>query len=163
MRKTTGQKEFLEAYDAYADAIFRFCFFRTNDRELAKDLTQETFMKAWGYIEKGGVIKNMGAFLYQLAGNLVIDWYRKKKTESLDALVEDGFELADPLANTGESAEISEMMKIIKKLSRGDQNLIQWRYVEELSAKEIAVILGERENVVSVRLHRAMEKLRKIL
>ena len=47
------QKEFEKAYDLYADAIFRHCYLRVSDRELAKDLMQEAFMKTWEYLASG--------------------------------------------------------------------------------------------------------------
>ena len=52
------EKEFLDAYQQYADAIYRHCFFRVYNRDLAQDLTQETFIKTWKYISEGKEIKN---------------------------------------------------------------------------------------------------------
>src|SRR3989344_6754531 len=92
------EKTFLDTYNTYSDQIFRFVFFKLNDREKAKDFTQEVFMKTWLYISKNGLVENDKAFLYKIANNLVIDEYRKKgrvNVKSLDELLEDGLDLGE--------------------------------------------------------------------
>ena len=51
--RSSKEEEFLRAYEEFADAIFRHCYFRISDREVAKDLTQETFTRTWKYIVDG--------------------------------------------------------------------------------------------------------------
>jgi DNA-directed RNA polymerase specialized sigma24 family protein len=86
------ENEFMQAYDNFADAIFRHCYYRVFDRERGKDLMQETFMRAWQYLNKGEKVLNMRAFLYRIANNLIIDESRKKKEQSLEQLQEAGFD-----------------------------------------------------------------------
>ena len=62
--------DFADAYDAYADAIFRHCAFRCFNRERARELMQETFIKAWDFLVSGKDIDNVQAFLYKTANNL---------------------------------------------------------------------------------------------
>src|SRR3989344_5220124 len=88
------EMEFIKSYDAYADAIFRHCYFRLYDREEAKDAVQETFLRAWNYSKKNK-IDNMRALLYRIARNIVADKWRKKKMSSLDELLENWFEPSD--------------------------------------------------------------------
>jgi RNA polymerase sigma-70 factor (ECF subfamily) len=158
MRKSI-EKQFLAAYEAYADAIFRYCFFKTKDQDLAKDLVQQTFLKAWVYLGQDHQIDNFRAFLYRLAGNLIIDWYRKRKAESLEKLADKGFEPADRHTSPDTQAEVAWMLKVLDTLDPADQELIIWRYVEDLSPRTIAEMLHEKENNVSVRIHRAKERL----
>lgn len=155
--------ELLRAYDAHADAIFRHCYFKTGERELAQDMTQDVFLKTWSYMQQKHSIENMRAFLYRLADNLVIDWYRKRKASSLDALVDAGFEPADADQKLEVRAEASLALAKLRELGEDDQKLITWRFVEDLSPGEIAEIVGQSENVISVRLHRALKKLRSLL
>src|SRR3990167_4352630 len=92
------KQEFAKAYDEFADAIFRHCYFRLSNREKAKDMMQETFMRVWSYMEKGNTIEftKIRPFLYKTASNLIIDEYRRNKHElSLDLLREDGFEILE--------------------------------------------------------------------
>ena len=70
--KSDLQEGFLNAYDAYADAIYRHCFFRVFSKERAEELAQETFMKTWEYVARGNVIENYKAFLYRVTNNLII-------------------------------------------------------------------------------------------
>jgi DNA-directed RNA polymerase specialized sigma24 family protein len=68
-------------------------FFKLNDRALGEDIVQDTFMKTWVYLVRGGKIDTMRAFLYHILNDLIIDEYRKHKTHSsLNALMEKGFE-----------------------------------------------------------------------
>ncbi len=163
MVNTPSEKLFIKAYDEYFEAIFRFCYLKTRDRELAKDLAQDAFLKAWVYLKSGNPIENTRALLYKIAGNSVIDWYRKKKGESLDNMVEGGFDPIDTAIPIDEQQEIKIVMSKLKQLSNEDQDLIVWHYVEGLPASDIANIINQNKNVVSVRIHRAVVKLKEIL
>ena len=162
-----GEKEFLVAYDAYSTPIFRFLTMKIADREIARDLTQETFTRAWDYCREGGVIREWKPFLFRTAYNLVVDVYRKKRSVSLDALIDDqGFTVSDEQADekrTVARAEMSRVRKGIDALDETYRDVILLRYTEDLPPKEIARITGLSENVVSVRIHRGIEKLRAIL
>ena len=157
------EKEFLIAYEELADLLFRYCYFKTGDRELARDMVQDVFMKTWVYIEKGQDVQNFKTFLYHIASNLVVDWYRKKKTIALDALAEHGFDPVDTTVNIEAEAELQQVMKVFSKLDKVDQDLITLRYIEDLPLQEICTILNQTQNVISVRLHRAMTRLKHLL
>ncbi len=152
--------DFIKAYDDFSNDIFRFTFLKTKNREMALDITQETFTKVWEYIESGKEIGHMRGFLYQIARNLVIDHYRKKTTSSLDWLAEAGFDPASDDREDVDDFEIKEAMDIIDNLDPKYREPIMLRYMEDLSIKEIAKILDEEENTISVRIHRGLEKIR---
>jgi len=153
-----------EAYDLYADAIFRHCYFRLNQRERAKELMQDTFMKAYQYLHKGEAVDNMRAFLYRIANNLIIDDVRKIKEQSLDALQEAGF---DPTGADDHSVskrlEQERVLGTLSKLQDDDRQIVSMRFIEELKPQEIGEILGLSPNVVSVRIHRALKELKTFL
>ncbi len=155
------KQAFLEAFEEYNEAILRYSHFKTSDREKAKDITQDTFVKAWEYIAKGNEVDNIKALLYRIANNLIIDGFRKKKSLSLDDLQDQGFDPAfdksDQLFNKIDGAIA---LKLLDKLPRAYKDIIIMRYVEELTIPEIAKILKEKENNISVKLHRGIEKLR---
>lgn len=163
MKDESLEMKLLTAYDAHADAIFRHCYFKTGERELAQDMTQDVFLKAWSYMQLQHPILNMRAFLYRLADNLVIDWYRKRKSQSLDVLMDAGFEPTEIDNRIEEQAEVSHALAKLRELEVDDQKLIAWRFVEGLSPGEIAEMLSESENTVSVRIHRALKRLRLLL
>ncbi len=162
-RPLETEQFFLELYDQFAEPLFRHCYFRVSSREVAEDLTQETFTRIWDYLSEGKIITNPKAFLYRTAGNLVIDYYRKKKESSLDQLSESGF---DPVGVGQDSivahAEGQEALRVVEKLESPYREILILKYVDDLSIGEIAEALDVSENVVSVRLHRGIEKLQKL-
>lgn len=162
--KSEMEQQFLLAYDAYADALFRYCWFRVYDRNRAQDLTQETFIKAWKSISEGTDVNNIRAFLYRIVKNLIIDESRKKKEESLEALQDNGFE---PEAQEhGQSADYLDGKIAIETLNQLDEiyrESVYLRYVEHWKPKEIAEHLGETQEVVSTRITRGIKKMREIM
>ena len=57
------EKEFLEAFESHADALFRHAFFRVSDREKAHDLVQDAFLKTWDYVANGGEVRQYKSLL----------------------------------------------------------------------------------------------------
>ncbi len=154
-----------DAYDRYADAIFRHCYFRLGNRERARELMQDTFCKAWEHLAKGKDIEHVQAFLYRIAGNLVIDEIRRLKRRpetSLDELQEEGF---DPAADGGEetiqgAVQGGQILEALEHLDQQSRDVLVMRYVDGLPPHDIGEMLGVTANVVSVRLHRATKKLK---
>lgn len=161
--------DFLRIYEDFSDTIFRHCYFRVSDRELAKDLTQETFVKVWEYIVNGKVIEKAKPFLYRVATNLIIDNARKKagkgKELSLEDLKERGQIFNDPAYEEKFPSQIEarDMLKILNNLEPEDKDILIMRYIDELSPKEISEILEQSEGAVSVRIHRALKRIRAIM
>lgn len=164
MDQERQKQAFLESFESYSDAIYRFCVIKTSDVELAQDFTQETFARYWQALRQQKDMKNTRAFLYAIAQHLIIDWYRKKKSISLDALSEARFEPRDSGARFAEDeAQYNEIQSAIRQLPADHQHVLLLRYVEGLGPKDIAETLGVSPNVVSVRLDRALKKVRQIL
>ncbi|OHA24368.1 MAG: hypothetical protein A3H57_03510 [Candidatus Taylorbacteria bacterium RIFCSPLOWO2_02_FULL_43_11] len=164
-RNKEQEKAFLEAYDTYADVIFRHSLMRLSDRDEAKDVTQETFLRYWKYVStEGEAVRNVRAFLYHVANNLIIDHWRKKKAESLDDLLEAGFQVAErEEENTDFEVEAANVILLFKTFPDRERDTLVLRYVDDLSVKKIAELMGESENAVSVRIHRALKKLKEKL
>jgi RNA polymerase sigma-70 factor, ECF subfamily len=164
MSKPTTSPLFLKAYEDYSDAIFRFCYVRLRNRDLALDIMQETFIKTWEYLGAGKEVLNLRAFLYRVANNLIIDYSRKKKETSLDNLMEQGFDApADDDGNLHKALDAKYIIRIVQDMDEKYRDVLLLRYVDDLSIKDIADIVGESENVVSVRIHRGVQQVRKIL
>ena|SRR5579883_1369046 len=157
------EEEFLRCYDQYADAIFRYCYYRVFNKEKAEDLTQEAYLKTWRYLQQGKTIDNLRAFLYRTAGNLIIDESRKHREVSLNRIMEKGFSpMMDPRGDIELRLAGQEALKIIQSLDDKYRDVIIMKYVEDLSVREIAQILGETENNVYVRISRGFEKIRQM-
>ena len=162
--KNKKEKQFLEAYNKFSDAIFRHCYYRVFDREEAKDFTQETFFRTWKYLSEGKDLENIRPFLYKIANNIIIDNFRKKKNISLDQIIEKGFSpKIDEREKTENYFSGKEILKIINSMDEKYRDVIVMKYIDGLSSKEIASILDETENNVYVRIHRGFEKVKEIL
>ncbi len=163
------ESTFTDIYKAEADALFRFCYVRVSDRELALDLVQEIFTRFWQTINQGERdIEYPRAFLFTIARNAIIDWYRKKKSISLESLADP--ETDEPYEQIQDSALMDSKMEgegrflvdAISKLGSGNRDAVYLRFVEGLAPPEIAKILQISTNATSVRINRGIEELRKI-
>lgn len=164
IKKQEIENRFLKGYEEFSDGIFRFCLFKISDRELAKDLTQEVFARVWKYLSAGHAVDNMKAFLYRVANNLVVDEYRKKKGVSLDRLMEDGFDVSlNDEKRIYDLIDGREAVKILNKVDEKYKEVIKMRYLDGLLPKEIALILHESENSISVRINRGLKKVKKLI
>ena len=167
------ERQFKDAFERHSDELFRHCAMRIADRERALELTQECFLRAWNYAQNGNEIRELRPFLYRTLKNLIIDEYRKTKTHSLEEIAE-GVEVADVESlmpqdetNTLEAAmerfEGKRAFRALRLLPEIYREVLLFRYVDGLSPREIAETIEESENVVSVRLHRGLKKLRDLL
>lgn len=161
------QEEFSLAYDEYADAIFRHCYFRVRDRDLAIDLMQETFMKTWGYLSKGKTVDNIRAFLYKTANNLIIDHVRRAKLrpeDSFEEMQEQGFDITgEDGRDIAQKMDAEQVVTVLQKVDEPYRTAVIMRYIDELEPKEIAKVLHISANSVSVRINRGLKKLESLL
>ncbi len=167
---TGGSQEerFLAAFDEYGDALFRHASIRVSDRERSIDLVHDTFTKAWSYLRSGHQVDSFRPFLYKVLNNLIIDEYRKRKEASLDAILaaegvsEGSFEelVEDSVESLAATLDGRRAFDLLTKLSDEYREVITLRFIDGLGPKEIAELIEESENVVSVRLHRALKALR---
>ena len=160
---------FEEIYDYYAPKIYKFIYFKVSFAEDAEDLTSQTFIKFLKYLTKEKKINNLQALLYNIARNLVIDFYRQKKQISLfDDKIKgkliDEKSLVENLNLTLDLAiEIKNIKKALEKLNNEDKEIIILRFINDLPIKEIAIMLGKSRINVRVSFHRAIKKLKEIL
>ena len=118
-------------------------------------------MKVWNSFQKEEHPDNVKAFLYTSVRNAITDWYRKKKPVSLDGLQELGFDAEVEEASYSDKFDVEKILEKANDLEEMYREIIILRFVNDLSVKEIAKLLNERENNISVRIHRAVDKLKK--
>jgi RNA polymerase sigma-70 factor (ECF subfamily) len=150
-----------EAHHDYEKGLNIHAFFKVNNHAMGEDMVQDTFMKTWLYLAKGGKIDVMKAFLYHVLNNLIVDEYRRRKTTSLDILMEKGFEPVT--ANTKsliEALDGNAAILLIAQLPVAYQKIMRMRYVQDLSLKEMSLITGQSRNALAVQAHRGLEKLK---
>ena len=167
-------RAFTEAFEAHSDELFRHASMRLNGRERAVELVQEAFLRTWRFVQGGGEVRQYRPFLYRTLNNLIIDEYRKHQTVSLDAMLEheetttavEGALLADSADELEEALlrfESQAALAALEQLPEGYRAVVVLRYIDGLSPTEIAEVLGEKENTISVRIHRGLHKLRALL
>lgn len=162
--KSAQKQLFLRAYDELSNVLFKHAYFRVSNREVALDMVQECFTKTWNHMAQGKEISDMKSFLYRVINNLIIDYYRKSKSSSLDSLLDDGFDVVDQSISSSETiSELSLVKRHLNAMPPSDKEVIVMRHIDGLSIQEIAKLLDESENAISVRLHRAMKRLQSLI
>jgi RNA polymerase sigma-70 factor (ECF subfamily) len=151
------------AHHDYEKGLNARAFFKVSNHAVGQDLVQDTFIKTWSYLVKGGKIVIMKAFLYHVLNNLIVDQYRKHKTSSLDVLLEKGF---DPVDNSykriPDILDGKKALFLIAHLPSKYQKVMRMRYVQDLTLKEMSVITGQSKNTIAVQLHRGLELLKSL-
>ena len=158
---------FTEIYNRESDALFRFCLVRVSDREKALDLVQETFTRLWVHMAEGRGAEQPRAFLYVVMRHLIIDWYRRSKSVVFSALDREdhAFDAPDE-ARFGEierNADANYVLGMLNRIHPHYREVIYLRFIEDLPPRDIAQMLKLSPNVVSIRITRGLEALRKEL
>ncbi len=157
--------EFEKIYDDFAPKIFKFCYFRVSSREEAEDIASMVFMRAWDHINTGKDVSNLQGFLFRIATNLVIDYYRNHK-ERKDISIDDPRtnrdipDKHDMTEHIDRDLLVEDIRRKIDVLPESYREIIILRYINDLTIGEIAKILETSENNISVRLYRAIDKLK---
>jgi RNA polymerase sigma-70 factor (ECF subfamily) len=124
---------------------------------------QNTFLKTFNYLKKGGKIDTMKAFLYHILNNLIIDEYRKNKPLSLDVLIKKGFEPSvDYFPKMMDTLDGKDALLLIKQLPLKYKKVMEMKYIQELNLQEMATLTKQSKNTVTVQLHRGLFKLKKL-
>lgn len=157
-----SNEEFGQIYDQYVKKIYRFIFLKVSSLEIAEDLCSDVFVRTLNHSQQSE-IENIQAFLYQVARNTIADHYRERMRFQIVS-IEEASVIADSGDSAFEQAAISSEMEVVKRtlasLQDDYQNLIIWRYLDELSIPEIAEITGKTEGNVRVGVHRALQELK---
>ncbi len=157
--KNGSEQAFGQLYELYFDKIFKFIFFRVSHKEAAEDLTEEVFIKAWTSIK---TVKedSFNGWLYQIAKNKVIDYYRQKKTtvdiEEISHILESEEDLNEEV-NT--LLDRKMFMAALKQLTPEQQIIIKLKFIEDMDNDEISDLISKSEGSIRVIQHRAIIKL----
>lgn len=160
-------ESFTEIFDRYHEKVYRFVYLKLPRKQDAEDVTAEVFLKVWEHIKFGKKITSLQAFLYQVARNLVVDFYRSKgaPTESIEEgeiVIADRADLSleEKMALKGDMARIEGALRKLKDVYR---EVIILHYLNELSLVEIARVIEKSPGATRVLLHRGMRALKNIL
>jgi len=146
--------EFEEIYNTYNQKIFRLCMSYSNDMDMAKDLTQETFIQVWTNLSKFRNEASIGTWIFRIASNICLRQIERSKKNITSELP---FQIEEKHEESSE-AQISFLYKCISELPETDRLIISL-VLEEQPQKEIADILGISEGNIRVKIHRIKQLL----
>ena len=160
------EEAFGRLYTQHLNAIYRYVFFRVGDEKEAEDLTEEVFVKAWEALPK----YKIGAYpftswLYRIAHNLTIDYYRKQSHVSLS---DPDFHAVLSASSSAEEAvedrqKLGALAAAVQRLDSEEQEIVILRFVQGLPHQEVADMLGKSASATRVIQHRALAKLSQYL
>ena len=152
-------------YEEYFPKVYRYIALRVSNRTEAEDLTEQAFLKALQSIDSfkwRGV--PFSAWLFRIARNLVIDFWRTDKSKTFlpldESLVNDD---DDPEVITERNFDIKQVFQAIGQLTQSQREVIELRFFGGLSVAEASRVLGKSEGAVKVMQHSALVALRKRL
>lgn len=156
---------FSSLYRSYVQAIYRYCLLRVQDPTQAEDLTAEVFLKAVDslprYIQRG---LPFGAWLFRIAHDRVIDYYRKVGRHPMSTLTDDLIsEDLEPDINLEIEESHEQLYAAITHLTDEQQEVIQFRFIEDWSLEETALTMNKSVNAVKALQHRALQTLQRHL
>ena len=157
---------FGELYDRYVQPIYRYIAFKVRTTTEAEDMTAEVFLKTWEYVQRREKkIENFRAFLYNLARNAVVDYYRHQAKQDIVKEQEEMAQIPAPAEHQiSVLVELNSDMAMIERGLRGLKDeyreVLILRYIEDYSIVDIAAIMEKSRGAVRVNLHRAINALR---
>jgi RNA polymerase sigma-70 factor (ECF subfamily) len=157
-------------YQRFAERVFRYIAYRVHTPAEAEDLTAQVFLNAWKAISRYKPQEApFLAWLYTISHNQVINYAKSKAQNTAFTSIDSAHELVDtnrynsPDERTTKLAEYEELRQALLKLPIDQQQVIFFRYVEELGHAEIGLLMGKPEVTIRGILFRAHEGLRKYL
>ena len=160
------QEAFAQLYEAYFDKIYRYIFFKIGSEMEAEDMTQQVFLKA---LESISSFKWQGkpfsTWLYRIAHNQIVDYFRRKTKRAVVPLEEAPAILStdDPQAIAEQSLDIERVVSATTCLTDMQKECISLRFASGLSIAEVAQIMGKSEGAIKALQHSAIIALRKVL
>ena len=131
------------------DKLFKYCYMKTRDYHVAEDITQETFLKFLSTKDYKDMGKQMN-YLYTIARNLCIDYFRKKPEYELDE-------------NTPSSPiKINHIDEALEKLNEDERELLFLRYTNDESINDLAIHYGVSRFVINRRIKKALANLKEV-
>lgn len=170
IRAKRDAEAFGRLYDRYVTAIYRFVYLKLPSKEVAEDVTSETFLRGWQYIQQAEQIDNIRALFYKIARHLIADYYRKQETTERQVVTFSPSETSS--LHEGEfsdehagrlmmeaRADVALVLERISRLKEGFQDVLTLRLIDGLSFGDIATVLGKTPGHVRVMFHRALKAL----
>lgn len=161
-------KDFKKIYNEFKNKIFNYFLFKTNfDKELSEDLTEDVFEKVIQNINSLEKESNLKVWIYRIAHNLLVDYFRKKKEllifDDIDENIDKKISNKDHelIGNLIDEKIKSEVIKIaLNNLNETDKYLITLKFFDDLDYDEMEELIGKNKVAIRTALSRALKKLK---
>jgi len=161
--KAGDEDAFTEIVEAYQNPVYNLCYRMLGTPQAAEDAAQESFWRAFKYIDRYDQNRSFATWLLSIAAHYCIDQQRRKRlpTMDLDEIIE--FAADDPAPSPEKSlvnVEFSEdVQRQLAELNENDRAVLILRYWYECSENEICSVLNISKSAVKSRLHRARKHM----
>lgn len=148
------------------EPLYRFIYFKVQNREEAEDITQETYVKALSHIQKGSIEpEKYICFLKTIAMNILRDRWRKNKRRGMRVGYEEFLNQENTATEDLSEASIQNELieNALKKLNEEQRMVIELRIIKGYSASETAKLMNKKEGTIRVIQYRALQALAAIL
>lgn len=161
LQKQMDADRFAVLYDRYAAKVFQKCVGMTRDRDLAKDLTHDIFLKVFVNLSKFDHRSKFGTWVYSITYNYCLDTLRKgqsNREEDIDERTQEG--LGD---DAGKEAMLlglraERLEAVLMRIDPADRAILLMKYEDDLPVTDMQAALGIGESAVKMRLLRARER-----
>ncbi len=157
--------KFSTAYEQSKDAVYGYLLYMTRDKELAQDLSQETFLKIFLNIGKFRGTANVKTWSLKIARNTFLTYARKKRPLLLEEQILEltpGPYLNEPEESMLQKEHGERIREIMMALNENERTILLLRDYEDLSYEEMSQIINVSVEVLKSRLYRARQKFRKL-
>ncbi len=158
-------KYFKYFYDTYYKQVFVFIYRRTDDESLSADITQQVFLKALQNLSKYEYRGfPFSSWLYRIAHNELMQHFRDQNKVRVICVENSGIaEILEDESSVHEIESREMLFKQLQQLKPQDLEIIEMRYFEKRSFKEIGEILHITENNAKIKVHRILERIRNLI
>lgn len=158
---------FAKLYDIFVDAIYRYIFYRVKSDD-AEDLVETVFLKVWEKLHQYQPKKNrsFSSWIFRITHNLVVDYYRSSKerlVEELSVQIPDPDRQHNPIRIVQGGLDNEILKKALAKMKKEYRDIVIYKFMNELSNREIAEILDKSEGSLRILQFRALKALKKEL
>ena len=154
-------------YDRYESKIYSYVYHRVGDPNVAQDLTSQVFLRMLEAIQNEQAWRSsFSGWLYRIAHNLVVDFYRRRGRTGQSSLEDLGLLVAsseDPLQAAERTLAGERLRATINLLTEEQAQVVTLRFLEELSVAEVAATMGKSEGAIKALQYRAVVRLRSLL
>ncbi len=163
---TGDEQAFGLLYDEYADRLYKYICFKITDSEEAEQLLQEVFIKVWqGCAKLEQKNLNFTSWIYTIAHNTINDYFRRVYRRPQTTPLEPNLDIVatdDTSQTTSDNFRSSNIQKALANLPGNYKQVLELRFLQELSVEETAKVLKKNSIAVRVLQHRAIKQLQKI-